>query len=777
VGERDAGHRDQVAPDLPGYRIDRELRRGAAAVKYQARELSGDTGVTLTVLGGALTGDGPARRRFLREARTLAGIEHPHLLPVHEVRGDDAAATYVAVRRVEGTDLATLVNTAGPLDLERCVRLVGQLAGALDAAHEEGLVHRGLRAEHVLVEDRGDAGEHCYLSGFGLGDGLAPEQIEGDPVDARGDVYALGCVLYQCLTGAAPFAGADPDTVRRRHLDEAPPRIAADRPELPAALDTVLVTAMAKKPEQRYATAGRLAEALRVLPTRSAEEAAPTQPGAVGPGDPTGPLRTPPAVPPEPPPARRRHRGLLLATAAAVVVLAAVAGFLVFRSGFPNEQEAALLAVVPTAFRDTCSAGAGGVTSVRCTPDQGAADLLIEQFDSPDTLAGGYESAVRRAQVTTDTGNCAMGTGGEQAYAGQRAGRVVCFTDATTATVVWTDEERRTLATATAPAAEAGAMAAWWSGLVGLPPPPPFPTADEQALLDQLLEEDCERAADLAVHPGATAGVRCAALTGEAEAVRYYQFGDEAALQAVFAETVRAVGAQDIDGVSCADSPPGFLSLDPWSVGGVPVGRLVCHTAADGRAVMEWTHDGLRLLGVVEGADPAAVNRYWFRTIAVFPAVTDADPFPTAQEQALLDHVPVAVRLTCIRYTSPPGLLRSPSEVAGVACEPAGGQLRVIYKSYSDLEGMAFDFDFIAGVLKAPAGVDCTTAPEPFLGVGDYTVSGERAGRLMCFPLEGGTPSIAWTNEELLITAEAVGADPTMLLDFWRSQAGPWPPA
>jgi DNA-binding beta-propeller fold protein YncE len=197
------------------------------------------------------------------------------VVPIHDA-GDIDGRLYLAMRYVEGTDLRKLLHAEGPLDPARALAICSQIANALDTAHANGLVHRDVKPSNVLL----DASEHVYLADFGLtrrvdeqggpaGEGrsvgtpayLAPEQIEGETVDGRADVYSLGCVLYECLTGETPFVRGSRLAVAWAHLEEEPPRSSDRRPELPEAIDAAIRKAMAKTPDDRYSTAAALTTA------------------------------------------------------------------------------------------------------------------------------------------------------------------------------------------------------------------------------------------------------------------------------------------------------------------------------------------------------------------------------------------------------------------------------------------------------------------------------------------------------------------------------------
>jgi serine/threonine protein kinase len=244
-----------------GYRIDSVVGRGGMGVVYRATELALDRPVALKLIAPELAGDTSFRERFLRESRLAASIDHAGILPVYAA-GEVEGELFLANRFVDGTDLRTLLDD-GTLPPDRALELVGQVADALDAAHERGLVHRDVKPANVLV----DAADHCYLSDFGLStqlgaggttasgrlagslDYLAPEQIRRGEVDGRTDQYALACVLYELLTGAPPFRRETEAQTLWAHMQEEPPAL----PEYPA-LDPVLARALAKEQGERYAS-------------------------------------------------------------------------------------------------------------------------------------------------------------------------------------------------------------------------------------------------------------------------------------------------------------------------------------------------------------------------------------------------------------------------------------------------------------------------------------------------------------------------------------------
>ncbi len=241
---------------LAGYRIDSLIARGGMGVVYRATQLALDRPVALKVIARELVDQEGFRERFLRESRLAASLDHPSVVPVYDAREEDGELI-VAMRLVEGGDLRRLIAREGSLAPDRALALLKQIAEALDAAHAAGIVHRDVKPHNILVD-----GERAYLSDFGLakayaetgpgpGSGasivgtveyMAPEQWRGERVGPAADVYALGCVLYEALTGIAPFARKESDT----------------EPEMPRGIDAVIERAVSKDPSERFRTAGEL---------------------------------------------------------------------------------------------------------------------------------------------------------------------------------------------------------------------------------------------------------------------------------------------------------------------------------------------------------------------------------------------------------------------------------------------------------------------------------------------------------------------------------------
>jgi predicted ATPase len=252
-------------------------------IVYRARQLKLERFVALKVIAGPLVGDPQFRERFRREATAAAALEHPHVVPVFEA-DERNGVLYLAMRLIEGVDLSTLIRRETGLEPHRAVRLVEQVASALDAAHARGLVHRDVKPANVLVM-AGEGPEHGYLTDFGIAkrhgsgpgltkpgtlvgtlDYMSPEALRGETVGPASDIYALGCVLYEALAAEVPFREVTDVATIAAHLNEPPPSVREQVPELPEAIDHVVSRALAKDPGERFPSAGALAaDALRAL--------------------------------------------------------------------------------------------------------------------------------------------------------------------------------------------------------------------------------------------------------------------------------------------------------------------------------------------------------------------------------------------------------------------------------------------------------------------------------------------------------------------------------
>ncbi len=310
-----------VGSTFGDHRIEEVIGRGGMGVVYKAEQQRLGRTVALKVIATEFSHDSDFRARFERESRTTASIDNPHVIPLFEA-GEEDGLLYISMRFVRGPDLGQLIGTEGRLDAERAIRILEQLADALDTAHSEGLVHRDIKPGNILIEQR-PRGEHTYLTDFGLTkqagsqsgltktgmmvgtlDYMAPEQFEGRRLDARADIYALGCVLYEMLTGEVPYPRDSEPEKMYAHLNLDPPSVRESVADLPTEIDAVVQRAMARKPDDRYLSVGDLAEGARsaiegrdlARPERSVGTGAAAVPGA----EPVAPVAPPSAAPPGP---------------------------------------------------------------------------------------------------------------------------------------------------------------------------------------------------------------------------------------------------------------------------------------------------------------------------------------------------------------------------------------------------------------------------------------------------------------------------------------------
>jgi serine/threonine protein kinase, bacterial len=255
------------------YRLRRLVGRGGMGDVYEAEDTVRERIVALKLMSQTLSDDPVFRSRIQREARTAGRLQEPHVVPIHDF-GEIEGQLYVDMRLIDGKDLATMLSRYGPLSPPRAVAIVRQIGSALDAAHAAGVMHRDVKPENILVS----ADDFAYLVDFGIASAtsdekltqfgttvgtvkyMAPERFSETEVTHRADIYALACVLYECLTGSPPYAG-DTVSVMGAHLNQAVPRPSAARPSIPAAFDGVIARGMAKDPAARYATCGDMSAA------------------------------------------------------------------------------------------------------------------------------------------------------------------------------------------------------------------------------------------------------------------------------------------------------------------------------------------------------------------------------------------------------------------------------------------------------------------------------------------------------------------------------------
>ncbi len=270
------------------YHLKRLLGRGGMGEVYEAEDTVKDRVVALKLMSATFSQDPVFRKRMQREAHTAGRLQEPHVVPIHDY-GEIDGQLYLDMRLIEGTDLDALLKRFGPLEPPRAVAIIRQIASALDAAHAAGVMHRDVKPQNILIT----RDDFAYLVDFGIASAttderltqlgtavgtwkyMAPERLSNDEVTYRADIYALTCVLHECLTGSPPYRADSASVLVTAHLYEPIPRPSQERPSIPKAFDEVIARGMAKKPEDRYASAGDLALAAhQALSTPDQDQAA-----------------------------------------------------------------------------------------------------------------------------------------------------------------------------------------------------------------------------------------------------------------------------------------------------------------------------------------------------------------------------------------------------------------------------------------------------------------------------------------------------------------------
>ncbi|HEU4524905.1 MAG TPA: serine/threonine-protein kinase, partial [Gemmatimonadales bacterium] len=288
----------EALPDR--YRLERELGRGGMATVYLARDLRHDRQVAIKVLHPALAASlGP--ERFLREIKVVAGLQHPNILPVHD-SGEAAGRLWFAMPYVEGESLRARLVRMGELPVDEAVRLLRDVVDALACAHQHGVVHRDIKPDNVLL-----SGHHAIVADFGVAKALsaavddsaltsegmaigtpaymAPEQVAADPhADHRADIYAVGAMAYEMLTGHPPFTGPTPQVVLAAQLTDRPRSLAGVRPSVPPALEVLVLRCLEKRPADRWQSADDLLQRLETINLAHSPIAAATSASTVSPG-------------------------------------------------------------------------------------------------------------------------------------------------------------------------------------------------------------------------------------------------------------------------------------------------------------------------------------------------------------------------------------------------------------------------------------------------------------------------------------------------------------
>jgi DNA-binding SARP family transcriptional activator/tRNA A-37 threonylcarbamoyl transferase component Bud32 len=794
----------QVGAEFAGYRIERLLGRGGVGIVYLALDLRLQRRVALKILATELSNDERVRERFAREPRLAASIDHPNIIPIYEA-GEAEGNLYIAMRHVDGCDLGVLVRREGPLDAARAVAIVAQVGSALDAAHARGLYHRDVKPANILVVARRDAQstDHAYVADFGITknsstrsltrtgqyvgtlDYVAPEQIRGESVDGRTDIYALGCVLYESLTGVPPFQKDNDAASIYAHLAEAPPLLSAKRSGLPPGLDAVVVMAMAKSRDERYATGAEMAAAARrALGEPGARGATATRPrrrastrvvATVAAVPDTRVVATPALQPPphldfrvlgplevwdgdrELPLGTGRQRALLarlLMETNMVVSTASLVDALWGDHTPPDAAAKALQTLVTTLRRALEPNRARGGPSILVTRSPG----YLLGVDADDVDLGRFERLVeqgRRLRRTTP----------------ERASAVL----------------REALALWRGPAFDGvsleGAARAEVRRIEDL----------RLTALEERIEADLElgrhdAVADeltalVAAHPE-RARMRAQLSLAQARTAEPARKEEEAAAAAAEPAEAGAVEVTADDAAAeAAATPPAPPRADIAAApGGRPPGRR--------RVVPVLAGAGAMVVAVVAGAGLLVHSR----SGGAAPAASTGPPaYPTAQERALLTRFPPFVQ-NCHRYAS-----HYETAIAEVECQPSPdhpGAHSVVFQQFSNYGDLELHFHHVLALnIQAEVGRSvsaaysgaCSDPGSGYFAASTYPIAGVEAqdgissptahGHLFCYVGFGGIPKLAWTNVGQLIVAQAAGdrsgaQAQSDLLAFWEF-AGP----
>jgi serine/threonine-protein kinase len=413
---------DLTGKQLGPYQVIEPLGEGGMAGVFKAFQPGVMRNVALKVLPRYYANDPEFVGRFRQEAKILANLQHPHILPVFDY-GEADGYTYIAMPFLQNGDLTRLLK-GQPLPLPQVRRIISQLGDALDYAHQQGLVHRDVKPNNVLLDERGN----CLLSDFGITkiiegtskftvtggiigtpDYMSPEQGMGRKLDGRSDIYALGIMLYQMVTGRVPYKADTPMAVLFKHVTDPLPMPRKLNPALPEAVEQVVLKALAKQPEDRFATAGEMVQAIqRAIPETtptapaSAPEAPPPPPVIPPRPNPVAPITPPPAPLPHTPPPPHTNFSLMgvagLLAISVVAFLCAVAGFVIWtgRPTPPIDTASATNTVAPAAS----TAPAAAATPVLVVVSTSASLPTPTNSPVPPTVA---VTAVRSESISLPT--------------------------------------------------------------------------------------------------------------------------------------------------------------------------------------------------------------------------------------------------------------------------------------------------------------------------------------------------------------------------------------
>jgi serine/threonine protein kinase len=412
----ESGQGSRVGTQFGPYRLRRLLGRGGMGEVYEAEDTVKDRVVALKLMTGELSSDPVFRQRMQREAHTAGRLQEPHIVPIHDY-GEIDGQLFIDMRYVEGTDVSTVVHRGGPLPPPRAVAITRQIASALDAAHRAGVIHRDIKPENILLNDE----DFAYLVDFGIAAAftdqhltktgaavgtwnyMAPERFGNNEITYHADIYALTCVLYECLTGTPPYPTDSLPALMAAHLTQPIPRPSHHNPAIPTAFDHVIARGMAKNPADRYPTTGDLARAAHDALSATDQYRATTllehsQQSAPPASRPIPWTQPPPWTPP--PTRSNRKPWLILGAATLTIAVLVGTGIWLTTSNTPSNRKPVS---TKTTTSTTTSEPAASVTTATTNPPPTVAPVQLSSIlltpASVDTIMG--TSNLQPKQITT----------------------------------------------------------------------------------------------------------------------------------------------------------------------------------------------------------------------------------------------------------------------------------------------------------------------------------------------------------------------------------------
>ncbi|OBI19064.1 serine/threonine-protein kinase [Mycobacterium sp. E2497] len=500
------------------YHLKRLLGRGGMGEVYEAEHTVKQWTVALKLMSHTFSQDPVFRKRMEREARITGRLLEPHVVPIHDY-GEIDGQLYLEMRLIEGVDLGSLLERHGPLPAPRAVAIVRQVASALDAAHAAGVMHRDVKPQNILITGE----DFAYLVDFGIASAktdekltqlgtavgtlkyMAPERFSSDEVTPRADVYALACVLYECLTATPPYPAESTGVLVAGHMMQPIPKPSEQGSGVSPAFDAVIAGGMAKDPIERYPTAGALADAAHKALSSPERERADTilRRGETAGAPPTSfhtetsadpPLPQAPAPPSAAAAPRKRNRWPIVAAGAVAVLAAcAVGGWLLLQPGgqrhakstvaktpppssaAPNDDQARLMSLLPPGYlAGTCvpatpesgSIWVHAVAMVTCGPNTqpgGPSHATYGLFPTPDRLKRAFTDDIGNVSLVNcpGEGRSPISWHYDQTP-NDTAGLIACGTYNNHPNVIWTNDEKLMLSDVSGDPATVEDLHTWW---------------------------------------------------------------------------------------------------------------------------------------------------------------------------------------------------------------------------------------------------------------------------------------------------------------------------